>query len=192
MIPSQRLSTTPIPAPFLPPDDLPPELLTDYELGGIALRDPSQGLQVQVWTATLVGADVTVSAPSVDPTVLFSGSDITELRLAFDQNMNPCIAYVQAGQMILYWFDTFEGGQVFTPFDGTSPQLCLDDKRTTQRGNSDIIFAYIRAGGLYFRAQRDRFGVEYFLTIIDPGFIFTKMGMNAGNRLQFAFDPVPV
>lgn len=169
-----------------------PHLLIDHEYGGVDLRDPSQGLLVQIWTAELIGTDVTVSAPSVSPTVLFGGPDITELSLAFDQNMNPCIAYVQAGQMILYWFDTLVNMQVFTPFDGSSPKVCLDDKRPSQLQASDIIFAYLRSGALYFRAQRDRFAIEYFLAPIPSGFNFTQMGMSTIDRLQFAFEPAPV
>lgn len=192
MLPLQSLSSRPIPGPYLPPDDRPYLPLEDYELGGIALRDPSQGLRVQVWTASMSGDDVMVTAPSVAPTLLFTRAGITEIGLAFDQNMNPCIAFMAGDQMTLWWFDTLAHAQVFTDFDGNSPRVCLDDKRETQNAASDIIFAYMRSGGLYFRAQRDRFGVEYFLTNIDPGFVFTKIGMNTVNRLQFAFEPVVV
>jgi len=60
MIPDQRLSTTLLGAPFLTPDDLVTSPTQDYELGGRALDDPSEGLQVQVWTCYVDGDDIMI------------------------------------------------------------------------------------------------------------------------------------
>jgi hypothetical protein len=192
MMPDRVLSSTPVPGPFLPPDDRAWTPLLDYEYGGIALRDPSHGSRYQIWKLEVIGDDVIVSAPSVDATTLFSRSGITEASLAFDQNMNPAVGFVQAGVMKLWWFDTLASAQVFTTFDdgSESPRVCLDDKREMEGATSDIIFSYVRSGNLYFRAQRDRFGVETHLADV-TGYLFRRMGMNTVNRLQFAFEPIP-
>src|SRR5690606_35250660 len=75
----------------------PADFLQDWELGGVALNDPSQGLSVKVWHAFATHdhdtdvVTVWVEAPGVPATELFSGIGITEIALAFDQNMNPFV-----------------------------------------------------------------------------------------------------
>lgn len=192
MLPDHVLSTTVIPAQFLSPDDRPYNKAIDYEFGGAALRDPSQGLLVKVWTYRLVGdSAVTVEASDVAASTLFTraGGGITEISGCFDQNMNPCVTFMQNGQLWLWWFDTFVVAQVFTSFDGAQPKVCMDDKRQTQGAVNDMILAYVRNGDLFFRAQRDRFGIEYPLFVgLDPDLTLTKIGMNKVNRVQFAFS----
>lgn len=191
MIPDRTLSSTPISAPFLPPDGGSSSPLIDYEMGGVALRDASEGLQVQVWTFFLDGTNVRVSAPSVAATTLFTRTGITELSGCFDQNMNPCVVFVQAGTTVLYWFDSLAGMQVFTTFGAyENPKVSMDDKRTGQNANNDIIFAYLRERALYFRAQRDRFSIETMLfPLISDKYVFKAMGMSSINRFQFLFVP---
>jgi hypothetical protein len=67
--------------------------------------------------------------------------------------------------------------------------VCLDDKRPLQNAVSDVILAYTRSGNLYFRAQRDRYLVEYPLATAVTGTL-DKVGMNTVNRLQFEFRVV--
>ena len=51
-LPAGGLSSSVVAADLLEPDNWRrPSLLVDYELGGVALNDPSQGLQVQPWVA---------------------------------------------------------------------------------------------------------------------------------------------
>ncbi|WP_444922939.1 hypothetical protein ACJJH9_12210 [Microbulbifer sp. DLAB2-AF] len=47
MIPEKRLSSQPVPAPFSGAAALAVRDITDYERGGIALQDPSRGLDFQ-------------------------------------------------------------------------------------------------------------------------------------------------
>src|SRR3970040_525386 len=73
--------------------------IRDYEYGVIALSDASQGMFVQLWTIQYSGANVQVHSPSsIEPTVLFTATGVTDLGLAFDQNMFPTVAYVQDGE----------------------------------------------------------------------------------------------
>lgn len=190
MIPLQKLSSTAVAAEFLEPDDIEtPSSLVDYELGGVGLNDSSQGLKVRTWRLRLVGNDVRINADGVPETTLFTRSGITELSLAFDQNMRPYVAFVQNGQSVLRWYDTLAQQQVFLDLAaGTvTPRVCLDDKRPLQVGASDVILAYVLNGNLYFRAQRDRFEVEYLLQE-DVGGRLIRVGMNRKYRLQFLLE----
>ena len=191
MIPENRLSTSAIAAGFIE-QTARPSLLVDYEMGGIALNDASQGLQVQLWTVRYDKAtgDVLLSAPSAPETVAFNRPAVTELSLAFDQNMNPFIAFVQGGAAKFWWYDPLVPGQVFEESliaAAITPRCTLDDKRGTQTANSDIILAYVRGGALYFRQQRDRYQVERLLQGgVNGGLKW--IGMNANFRLQFELE----
>lgn len=191
MIPDRVVSTTPVPAPFLAPDDIPWQPDIDYEYGGVALNDGTQGLRVKIWQFRLHGEDVIVSAGDVEPVVLFTRSGITEISGCFDQNMNPTVGFVQNGQMVLWWFDTVEADQVFTEFDGHSPRVCMDDKRATQSAANDIILSYVESGMLKTRTQRDRFGTVDSLYNVGT-YPLRNVGMNSVLRLQWQFNPEPV
>ena len=193
MLPLQVLSNVPVKGAYLAPDNYTPALLVDYDMGGIGLHDPSQGLQVQVWTLEYLGGIVFISAPNTPRTVLFSLPNITELSLAFDQNMNPFVAFMQSNptpQARFWWYDTVTQTQIFTdlPSGSTSPRCCLDDKRPSQSALCDIILAYMRAGSLYFRAQRDRYLVEYLLAS-SLNARLDRIGMTKQNRVQFRLIP---
>lgn len=187
MLPQNRASTLPIPGLSQPGDDARSVLLVDQELGGVAINDASQGLSVQLWTISYAGVNVTLTSQSGSSSVLFSAAAITELALSFDQNMRPTVAYRQGGNVFLRWWDTTEAAYVVTDFGpGFSPRLCLDDRRPSQIGNSDVIFAYIRSGALYYRQQRDRYEVERMLrNELPPSTRLKSVGMNRNWRLQF-------
>lgn len=190
MLPDNRASVFPIPGRFCWPDSLVTSRLVDYELGGLAINDASQGLMVQRWTLSYrANTDVVLKPDSGSETVLFSTSEIEELSLAFDQNMRPHVAYAKADHVHLWWFDTTEGDYVFTDFGvGRCPRLALDDKRPTQVLTSDIIFAYIRGANLYYRQQRDRFATERLLrSNIDARTRLKNIGMSQNWRMQFEF-----
>lgn len=184
-----RLSSLLMAGTWLHPDELTSHALYDYEMGGIALNDPTEGLRVQVWNLWLQGDDVVTRAPSYgsDPaTVLFTDTGITELSLAFDQNMNPFVAYVKDGDAKWWWFDTFDSQtkHSFLPSGSVSPRCCMDDKRETQTAANDILLAYVRNNNLYYREQRDRYGVEYLKRLTVDATII-RLGMNHVNRVQY-------
>lgn len=188
-LPDGVLSTTAQPYSFSGARSLSVTKVVDFENGGIAINDASQGLNVQRWRARLIDGDVIVDAPAVDEFTLISGAGITEISLAFDQNMRPALAYMESGSAKLRWYDsTVPGYDIITlPAGSATPRITMDDKRTTQAGISDIILAYVRSGTLYYRQQRDRFLTEYALTTgITTGLI--KIGMNNRLRLQFMLE----
>lgn len=201
MIPEERLSTELIFAALIVPNPQPSELVS-RESGGIALSDPTWGLEYQVWTMTVVPSgdpfipdEVLIEAPNTPSTLLFSDLNIESASLAFDQNARPTVAYVAAGIAKLFWYDSLIEQFVTNTFEeligepgSTSPRCTLDDHRTQALRVSDIIVVYIRDGNLYFIAQRDRFELEYLLypdinlAIINPSVGY--VAMNQQLRLQ--------
>lgn len=186
MMPDQVLSSTTIPGEFIHGDTLPFNPLVDYEPGGVALNDASQGLFGKLWTLQVVSDIFLLSAADVSPVALFTRAGTTECSLAFDQNMRPTIAFVAAGQATLWWYDSIAEAQVFTDLAAgvSNPRVTLDDKRPMQSEVSDVILAYLRAGALYFRAQRDRYEVEYLLASGVQRSL-RRISMNNKLRLQF-------
>nr|PZN74572.1 MAG: hypothetical protein DIU57_19165 [Pseudomonadota bacterium] len=127
-----------------------------------------------------------LSAPTYPPQAVYTGDDITEVSLAFDQNMNVCVAFVEAGMAKLLWYDTTVNQLVVTELgEGvTHPRVALDDTREFNRANSDIILAYIKEGALYYRQQRDRYQIERLLSP-GPWIALKRIGMGSGYRFQF-------
>lgn|SRR5574341_1721717 len=187
MLPQNVVSSPPVPAPFLAPDSLDSGLLVSYELGGIALNDPSQGRMVQVWTARIIGQTIRLSAPSVpESTFLTLAGVLTAVSLAFDSNMQPTLTFTEDGVIKLYWFDTVAGQFVTTNFPAaTSAKVATDDKRASQVAASDVIFAYTSTGVLHWRQQRDRYTIEYIAGPVPLNGRLRRLGMNEARRLQF-------
>lgn len=182
-----RIAGINVPVKTLAPEDK----LRDWEMGGIALNDPSQGLDYQLWKYTLVidplteHGQVFVQAPSVPPTLMFEGDFISEIAGAFDQNMNPMVAYQQSGVPKIWWWDPTVPGMVHTTLSGACIDLrvTLDDKRQFNVADSDIVLSYVRDGSLYFRLQRDRYSIEYLL---EEGVLrLVYSAMNTQWRLQW-------
>src|SRR5690606_27430330 len=189
-LPGDALSSEPLPGYFLGaraqvfPDYI------DYADGGVGIQDPSLGLNYQTWTAEIVKDiiedRIMLSAPTHPATTLYTGDDITEVSLAFDQNMNVCVAFVEAGMAKLLWYDTTVQELVVTELgEGvTNPRVALDDTREFNRANSDIILAYLKDGALYYRQQRDRYQIERLLSP-GPLIALKRIGRGSGFRFQF-------
>lgn len=159
--------------------------LVAREMGGVALNDTSQGLLVKPWRCRYIEGDFVVDAQDVEPTTIFSAEGVTEFDLAFDQNMNPFLAFVQDGTAKFRWFDPLAADYVITTMasDVVTPKCSLDDKRRFNIGNSDIILSYVRSGSLYYRTQRERYEVERLVT----GGVkaLRQAGMNTANQFQW-------
>jgi len=194
-LPLDALSVPSYPGTLLSPDGI--ELsnrLTDYERGGIAINNPSQGINVRDWRIRYVGTNILISgSPYTTETTLISAVGVTEISLAFDQNMRPAVAYIEAGQPKLYWFDSFVSTQVTTLLatDIVSTYLTTDDKRdvASQTNTNDILLFYVRASSLFYRQQRDRFSIERLLAVLTEPGVLVAAGMNTGNRVQIEVQP---
>lgn len=181
----------------------------DYADGGIALQDASRGLQYQVWRARLVDSEtsssrVLLSAPNTPEFILYSVPDMSEISVAFDQNMRPALAYVTPVGSFLWWYNSAIQGMEVTVINGETPRIVMDDTRlvaTNGYQTNDIILAYKRGEKVYTRIQRQRFGEELDPTESMPepqrsetrAFIaaqggIIKIGMNRQLRLQFMME----
>lgn len=190
MIPENRLSSTRVPSGWRD-TFFTGNPLVDIEYGGVALNDASQGIDLKPWTITYnkFNGDVLVSAAGVEPVVIFSRPGITTLSLAFDRNMQPAVAFTQDGQAKFYYYDVFSSDFVFLESElgaAVTPRCTHDDKRATQSAIGDVILAYVRAGVLRYRQQRDRYLIEY--TLDKECKTLYHIGMNNKGRMQFATD----
>lgn len=195
-LPDDVLSTTAEPTRFFGARAGATSNTIDYEDGGIAINDPSQGLLYQRWRARLfrsgeIDSAVWLDAPDVPEFEWLTVPGMTEISFSFDANMRPAVTYVANGAAFLNWFDSVPGQYVTTPLaaDVTTPRVSLDDKRFIASEGyqlSDVILAYVRAGNLYYRQQRDRYGIERLLAEgVTP---LIKIGMSRGLRFQFMHE----
>lgn len=188
MLPGIVVSEYPVAAPFLAPDGQRTKT-EDFESGGVAVQDTSQGLDGYTWRAWVEDDGVHLQRAGAAGVLWMAAADVTELALAFDQAMRPLIAYaMQDGILRLRWYDTASAAYGTSQFGpGKNPRLTLDDKRMAQSGASDVIFAYRRDDGLYYRAQRDRYQIEYTVAAgIDYRLELFDVGMTTNNRLCFS------
>jgi hypothetical protein len=164
-----------------------PTDLVDYEIGGVALNNTTQGLNYQLWTFEAINDTIYVSALNTSGRIqlLQVGGVIQEITGTFDQNMNPFLAYSYADQWHYWWFDPIVGHMVISdlPTAVTSCKVCLDDRRSWEVINSDILLFYTRNGNLYHRRQRDRYTAELLLRESVGGNL-VRVDMNGINRLQ--------
>ena len=164
-------------------------LTESWEQGGVGLSDTSQGLVSHTWRAWTDSKDIYIQRSDLakdTAKTLLAAPNITELDLTFDQNMRPVLTYVSGGIAKLYWYDTVSQSQVITDFPNVqNPRVSLDDKRSFNTANSDVIFAYITNEQLCCRYQRERYGVEHVLHQLPPNAKLGKIGMGTTNRFLF-------
>lgn len=195
-LPHNQLSSTPVPSPFSGAKGLTASPFIDYEDGGVAINDASRGLLYQRWRAALVDNRYVYIEAANTPQFLFLYlPGTTEISLSFDSNMQPVLAFVQGGEVKLYWYDSVSAGYVTTNFGSTykSPRVALDDHRYVASNGfqlSDVIFAYVRANNLYYRQQRDRYLTERLLhSGLRDDQTLLKIGLNRKLRFQFMVSP---
>jgi len=181
MIPNNAFTTQPIVSAFLPPKDEPYQPLTSKSRGGVALNDASQGRDYQNWVVSYDGANILVAPQGGSTAFTLTVAGVLSVSLAFDNNMNPVIAWMDAVGAKLYWFNNVSF--VTTPFPATSCRVTIDDVRDFYNADSDVIFAYTNAGTLYWRQQRDQYAIQR--TVGTTTGLLQKVGLNQLNRLQF-------
>lgn len=193
-LPQNVVTTVPLVAPFLSPDASDFRNDQSLEQGGIAVNDPSRGLQYQDWIAEIVSGGTAVQIRPVGggatTTLVTGATNVTLVSLAFDINMQPSLAYTDGGVIKFRWYDTILSSFVTDSYPtATSCRLSTDDKRDAQQSVTDVILSYTRAGVLYWRQQRDRYTVEY---TAGPavGYALRRVGMTTNNRLCFELETV--
>lgn len=196
-LPENTPSSQPVPAAFIGGAAFPITGQLDYEMGPIAIQDPSKGINYQLWRTRFEHGKVYMRAPNTPEFVYLDLPDITEMSFSFDRNGNPVVVYVQAGSTKQYWYDNSVNEYVTTEWGPyiVTPRLTHDDKRELQSSASDVIFGYVKVlsrnpdgsildGQLCYRQQRDRYTIERVLaTNVTDGMV--KVGMMRNLRLGF-------
>ena len=152
------------------PDAVSRDYLTAVAPGPRALSDPTEGLLAKGWYARADNGDGKVYlSGSRDDTRLgweteeelftYSGADIVELDLCFDQNGAPLIVTERAGHVWIRYYDPGVPGWVFEDFGvGINPRCILDDPINSS--TSDMLVFYIRDGKVRYREQNDLYDSE--------------------------------
>ncbi len=196
MMPDGVLSTAAWPARFFGARSGATSATIDYEDGGIAIQDPSEGMLYQRWRARLHNAGeadsyVMLDAREVAEFVWLSVPHMTEISFSFDANMRPAIAYVAGGSAFFRWYDSRIPAYVTTALAAgvITPRVAMDDKRLVGSNGyqvSDVLLAYVRNGNLYLRVQREHYATEHLLkTDVTP---LIRIGMSRGLRFQFMHE----
>ena len=188
MMPQNQRSEVPVLAGLLNVDVKLTSPLRDFEEGGVAIQDTSQGVLGYEWVCYVDDSEVYVKRNDASAVLVFVQPEIQEISFTFDQNMRPAFAYQLAnGNVYLRWYDSLTSSYRTDNFGvGRNPRLSMDDKRTAMSSLSDIIFGYIRDDSLYYRQQRDRFGTERLLRDGIPRITKLKnIGMTRNLRLLF-------
>lgn len=176
---------------FLYPRSKRYSVMQSWDRGGVAISNTSEGIDSYIWESWTDGDTIYIRREGGATLEVLSEPDITEIDLTFDQNMRPCIVYVSGGVSKMLWYDTSIEKQTTTIYpDIRNPRVSLDDKRTVNTSESNIIFSYVRGNSLYYRLQRDRYSIEYL--IVDESFrdkdlplILKRIGMGVGGRFLF-------
>lgn len=194
MLPANVLSTQTISAAFRYPRNIPRTDIVDYELGGVNFNDSSEGLETNVWRGSLdvSTGEITLETVGVEPTVFYTAVGANRLSFTFDSNMNPFIAFDTETSSHYFWFDTLVSTYVLStlPAGSQYATAAMDDHRAMQSGARDIILSYLRDGVLYFRAQRDRYLIEYTLGGGYENYKLIQTGLNEKLRFQFQLRPI--
>jgi hypothetical protein len=186
-------SVPPEPGNYINRVKTPGELTVGYEMGGVAIQDPSQGLLVQLWRVRVIaGAFIYIDAPNTPPFLLLTDVNISEVDLAFDQNMFPFVTYVSNGLIKFYWYDPLAAQFVTSTIleFAWTPRCTLDDKRPFDVSNSDIILMYVNllSGQIVYRIQRERYATEHAIDTAAVNDQIRCVNFADNTRLQWTID----
>lgn len=192
MIPNNQLSPIPQPSEWLYPHPSEYSPYVDYCMGGVALGDTSDGLDVAMWQLSYNKRTHELTLGKVGETgeVIKTAENVKKISLAFDLNMNKVIALEFDNHCELTHYDTVSRQEITQTFENMiSPYLTLDDRRERNSHNSDVILSYINSNKLCVRNQRDRYGVEHELTTLsDDVHTIERVGMAKNLRVQFGLS----
>lgn len=173
---------------FAYPRSLNYPLTESYELGGVALNNPNEGLESYVWFLWTDSNNIFLKRLDSDEVItVITAPNISEVDFTFDQNMRGYYTYVSNGIVHFNWYDTEKAAQVTTvmPANIKHGRLSLDDKRKFNILNSDIIFAYQKNTELVYKLQREKFLIEHTAAVSKDKRILWRIGMGVNNRFLF-------
>lgn len=151
--------------------------------GGVALGDGVGGLDVKDWAGRVADGQLHLSAPGVPEAAYLAVPDATSVTFSFDRNMAPAVCWNTPAGAHFYWFDSALPGYTTTSYPGVSNAMVThDDVRNIAESRSDVVLVYQRAGGLYYRQQRERYLIEHTIAAEAEGDLI-QCGMGNQGRL---------
>lgn len=186
MIPQGQFTPSPVVSGFVPPADESYDPLRESHRGGLGLSDASKGRNVKNWQVRYETGSINLYVEGTTPPVYtLAVAGVQAISLAFDNNMRPVFCWQSSAGSTLRYYDTV--GEAYTTIliaGASSGRCCVDDVRDIHNEFSDVIWAYVRDDTLYYRQQRDRYGVE---RLVGPAFgkTLVRVGQSNGRRLTF-------
>lgn len=163
--------------------------LIDYEMGGIALNDTTQGMDNTLWRLALDKStgDLMLGKQNEFGQALLNDPSIKKVSLAFDLNMRPNYVLEYDDLVKFVYYDTTQSNNAtLILHDVKSPYLTLDDRRDENSPNADILLCYIKGNQLCVRYQRDRYLIEHILyELPNNDCVLERVGMTKNWRMQF-------
>lgn len=179
-----NFTATPIVGNFLPPNDTAYNPLSQIIWGGIAVNDPSAGRQYQFWETFYDSGDIKMKPVTGSVEFTYTAPNATIVSGAFDQNMDPVVAWVDTGNVATIYYFGPSGYTTLSVNDVSSMRLVVDDSRDFYSAGSDILFCYVKNDVLCYRLQRDNYAIEYQIGAA-YGKTLKRVGLTDKNRVQF-------
>jgi hypothetical protein len=178
-----KWTNVPAYAPFLAPYNEPYTPHSQNILGGTALNRGNEGRMVKIWNISYENEIIKIKPSDGDVVWQRGEPGIKSLSCAFDNNMSQVIGWRKDTGCALYYYDTtIQQFRVRDFPDATACRVCVDDPRDFYNAQSDVMFIYTSGNRLYYRQQRDRYDIEYFIGNTTK--ILKRAGPNVGYRLQ--------
>jgi len=195
VLPNNELVKPPYPDKFLGGRGQDIAKFCDSENGGIALNNPTKGLNYQVWQTRIINpytsfSSVLLRAQNLAEFELLQHPYLCDFSFSFDVNMQLAYAYTvyidyKKHSYFTYYDTKLNDFHTIYLKDVYTPRVAFDDKRSSDNFNiSDVVLAYIKNNQLFVRYSRDRYLIEYHLQDEEPTTYIEKIGMNAKQRFQ--------
>lgn len=178
---------------LLSPDNFSSSINTvEREKGGVAISDPSQGINIHDWQSSYTPSTGTIYLTNLNTSVVYTiltgVMSIAQLSFAFDSNMRPNLGYkLVDGTSKIYYYDsvTEDFITVTLPTGAGAPKLCHDDKRDEMvvLNVTDVLVFYMLDDVLYYLLQRERFATPHQVATLTPGTVLDKVGMSNDLRI---------
>jgi hypothetical protein len=163
---------------------------TDICKAGLAINDPSLGLNYQLWKAKIYdNGDIFIANESdnyIAETFIVNIPGGTNVSLAFDNNMTPVVSAIADDDLKLYWYDATVSSYVTLSIaDVLEALVRIDDVRDSASPYRRVVLTYIKNGALYCRVSSNRYTVEYLLKSVHEWQKLYQCGMTDQLRFQF-------
>lgn len=159
--------------------------LVDFEQGGIALNDGSQGTNVKLWSGVYAGGDFVLSAAGVAPTIIWSTPGVIRFGFSFDQNMEPVIAWEDAAGAHVRFFGANHQFDIQDLETGaTNVCISADDNRAFNTTNRNVILGYNVGDSLNARVQFESYATPH---VLDGAFPYALTACGPGTEYRYRY-----